>query len=143
MDGFIWNDGLVFRIGAWVLIGIGIWGLLTQRNIIKILVSIGIMETGVNIFLLALFYSPGAIAPILQPVVGAVAGGTSSTDPALYTDPSLYADPSLYTDPLPQALVLTSIVIGTAVLALGVALAIRTYQHTGHTHISRMLEDNA
>lgn len=113
------DEGLIFRVGSMILVGIGIWGLLTQRNVIKILIALGILETGTNLFLLALFHQQGTLVPILS-AQGLVDG-------------------AVYADPLPQALVLTSIVIGTAVLALGVALAIRGYQKTGQTHISRLL----
>jgi multisubunit Na+/H+ antiporter MnhC subunit len=93
--------------GSILLILIGLYGILSRRNMIKILISLAIMDTGVNLLLVALGYVEAANAPILNSVV-----------------PS---NSSAFVDPVPQALVLTSIVIGTAVLGLGLALVIKIY----------------
>ncbi len=43
-------------------------------------------------------------------------------------------------DPVPQALVLTAIVIGVSVLALGLSLAIRLYAHYGTLNLRKIKE---
>jgi multicomponent Na+:H+ antiporter subunit C len=43
-------------------------------------------------------------------------------------------------DPVPQALVLTAIVIGVAVLALALSLSIRLYQHYGTLNLRKIRE---
>jgi len=43
-------------------------------------------------------------------------------------------------DPVPQALVLTAIVIGLAVLALALSLAIRLYNHYGTLNLEKIKE---
>jgi multicomponent Na+:H+ antiporter subunit C len=53
-------------------------------------------------------------------------------------DPGVPRDPSAFADPLPQALVLTAIVIGFGVLAFSVALIHRTHQATGTDDIDRL-----
>ncbi len=88
-----------------VLFCIGLYGILRKRNIIKIVVSIVICEYAVNLFFILFGYRIGGRAPIL-----------SSTE-----------DIYNVVDPLPQAVVLTSIVIGLATTALIVGIAIRLY----------------
>ena len=100
----------VYYIGAFGLIFIGLFAMLVKRNLIKVILGLSILETGVNLFLVAVGYVSRGTAPI-------------------FSDPSVEGRPLV--DPVPQALVLTSIVIGVAVLALALSLAIRLYQHYG------------
>jgi len=86
-----------------LLIALGFYGLLTNRNAIKMIISLNIIEIGVNIFIVSIGYVAGGIAPIITSV-----NNTSAL---------------LYVDPLPQALVLTAIVIGVGTTALGLAFA--------------------
>jgi len=85
---------------------VGLYGVLTKRDLIKIILSLAIMGYAANLFLILFAYRTGAIYPILRE--GEV--------------------PGLMVDPLPQALVLTSIVIELGTTALLVALAVRLYQ---------------
>lgn len=101
-----------------ILIFIGLWGVVTQKNIIKIFVSLSISETGVNLLFISIAGFKGKLAPII-------------TDPAVTTG---------YTDPLPHALILTSIVIGTAVTALGLTIVARYFEQKGTLDISKMKE---
>ncbi len=96
---------MVYTI-AIILIGIGIYGLMTQKNLFKHLISLSIIDTAVNIFIIATGYVEGGKAPIYSKVLPNFAIGD-------------------FVDPLPQALVLTAIVIGVGVLALGAALLVR------------------
>lgn len=89
------------------LISIGLYGIMSKRNLLKLLISVDIMEIGVNLLIVTVGYLPGGTAPIMD--------GNYST----------------YVDPLPQALVLTAIVIGVSVLALGITLTIRHYRRFG------------
>ena len=88
-----------------VLFAIGLYGVMRKRNIIKIILGLVIMEYAVHLLFILVGYKIGGRAPILdanQEIVNMV-------------------------DPLPQALVLTAIVISLAVTALVVAIAIRIY----------------
>jgi multicomponent Na+:H+ antiporter subunit C len=85
---------------------VGLYGILTKRDLIKIILSSGIMGYACNLMLVLFGYQHGAVYPILEK--GRPAGAM--------------------VDPLPQALVLTSIVIELGVTALLAALAIRLYQ---------------
>jgi len=100
------------------LILVGIYGLLTQKNVIKIIVSLNIFEIGINVFIISVGYVKGGIAPIL----------TSQNNTSAL----------LFVDPLPQALVLTSIVIGVGITALALALARKMHNKYGTYELSEM-----
>lgn len=85
---------------------VGIYGIATKRDLIKIVLSAGIMGYAVNLMIVLVGYRRGAAYPILEKGKDAAA----------------------MVDPLPQALVLTSIVIELGITALLVALAVRLYQ---------------
>lgn len=103
---------------AIVLLLIGLWGAITQKNLIKIFISLSIAETGVNLLFLAMADFSGKMAPIIS-------------NPNVVTG---------YADPLPHALILTSIVIGTAVTALGLTLTARYFGFSGTLDITKMKE---
>jgi len=95
-----------------LLFMVGLFGVLTQRNLVKIIVSSSIMGYAVNLFLILVGYRSGGTPAIM----------VSSHDAEAFASRAV--------DPLPQALVLTAIVIELCVLALLVAIALRVY----HTH---------
>ena len=96
-----------------LLILIGFYGVIVSRQTLKIVVSLLIMNHGVHLLLLLIGYREGGSPPIVD-------AGSSITEFA-----------SGAVDPLPQALVLTSIVIGLGVLALMVAFCVRLYERYG------------
>ena len=98
---------------CFLLIAIGLYGILVKRNTVKIIISLMIMEHGVHLLFILIGYRNDGGPPILEPA-STVSKFTLSS-----------------VDPLPQALVLTSIVIGLGVLALLVALAVRLYERYG------------
>ena len=100
----------IYYIGAFGLVLIGLYILLTKHNLIKMIIGLSIMDTGVNLLLICFGYKSEGTAPI-------------------FSKPGL--NPETMVDPVPQALVLTAIVIGVAVLAMALSLAIRLYQHYG------------
>lgn len=95
-------------IAVALLIIIGLYAILFRRNLIKIVIGITIIQSGVNLFLITLGYRKNSLAPIF----------TSSPDPE-----------GVMSMPVPQALTLTSIVIGVAVLALMLSLVVQIYKH--------------
>ena len=96
-----------------LLILIGLYGVVVSRQTLKIVISLLIMNHGVHLLLLLIGYREGGSPPIVDP-------GSSIVD---------FVNGAV--DPLPQALVLTSIVIGLGVLALMVALCVRLYERYG------------
>jgi multisubunit Na+/H+ antiporter MnhC subunit len=103
-----------------ILILIGLYGVLVRRNIVKIIISLLVMEYGIHLFLVLLGYRTDGVPPIVE-------RGAESSE---------WLQRSV--DPLPQALVLTSIVIGLGVLALMVSLSIRLYERYGTFDIGKI-----
>ncbi|OHE68295.1 MAG: hypothetical protein A2413_09700 [Treponema sp. RIFOXYC1_FULL_61_9] len=90
-----------------VVVLVGLWGVLARPNLFKIAIAFSIMETGVNLVILSVGYIRGRTAPILD--------SAANAETAVRT----------MTDPVPQALVLTAIVIGLAVTALMLSYVVR------------------
>ncbi|MFC1807480.1 sodium:proton antiporter [Candidatus Omnitrophota bacterium] len=102
-----------------ILFCIGIYCVLRKRNIIKIIVGIIIAEYAVNLFFVMVAYRMGGRSPIFE------------KPPVEITN---------MVDPLPQAVVLTSIVIGLASTALLVAIAMRIYEKYKTFDITKIRE---
>jgi len=108
---------VIIIIGSMSTFFVGLFGLVTQKHIIKTFISIAIMETSVFLLFIGLSYKQSFLAPILT-------NGQQNFNNM--------------NDPIPQAMILTAIVIGMAVLALGVSFAIEYYKLTGKTDIDEM-----
>ena len=100
-----------------ILFGIGFTTLLLNRNLIKKIIGLNIMDTAVYLFLASMGYIEGRVAPI---VVNNV------------------TDTSAYINPVPSGLVLTGIVVSVSVTALMLALTIRLYRRYGTLNIDRI-----
>ncbi len=109
----------VYYIGCFGLILIGLYIILVKSNLIKVIIGLSILDTGVNLFLISIGYIKKGTAPIFSK------SGIEAKN---------------MVDPVPQALVLTAIVIGVAVLALALSLAIRLYQHYGTLNLRKIRE---
>ena len=91
---------------CFVLFLVGLYGIITRRNLIKIAISLSIMEFSIFLILVMIGYVDQGLAPIVDESHAGV----------------------VYVDPLPQAMVLTAIVIGLATTAMLMAIAIRLYR---------------
>ncbi len=92
------------------LILIGMWGMLTQRNMIRMIIGFSLTDTGIHMVMVSIGYVTGGTAPIINdavPMAEAV---------------------NRVVDPVPSALVLTAIVIGLGVTAVMLAFAVRIYK---------------
>ena len=114
-------SGVVLITGL-LLVLIGLWGALTHRNILRIIISFSLMGTGTHIVIVAIGYVKNGTAPII--------------DGAL----SLAEAPHRAVDPIPSALVVTAIVIGLAVTAIMLAYAIRLYDAKKTLSIEALME---
>jgi len=110
---------LIAMATGFLLILIGLFGALTNRNILRMIVAFAVANTGVNLVLVSVGYMNGRTAPILNEAVPV----TEAT--------------ALIIDPLPQALVLTAIVIGVGITALMLAYAYKLFKTRGTLDISR------
>ena len=92
---------------AVLLFGIGFTTLLFHRNLIKKLIGMNIMDTGVFLLLASMGYIRGRKAPIIESGV---------------------TDPQRYINPVPAGLVLTGIVVSVSVTAVMLSLSVRLYK---------------
>jgi multicomponent Na+:H+ antiporter subunit C len=106
---------------------IGLYCAVVKKNMVKIVIGIMVMEYAVNLFLIMLGYRAGGRAPIVaaEDIIGT--GGQIS---------NAFVNTSV--DPLPQALVLTAIVISLGSLALMISICIRTYEKYGTFDITEI-----
>ena len=103
-----------------LLFMIGLYCALVKKNMVKIVIGILVMEYAVNMFLIMLGFRSDGVAPIID--ADYLEAGTSNVLAGFINNS---------VDPLPQALVLTAIVISLGSLALMVSICIRTYQKYG------------
>ena len=95
---------MILFILAILLFLIGLYGVLVKRNLIKMIIGLMIMEYAINLIFALMGYIKEGTAPIFKAKI------------------------TNYVDPLPQALVLTAIVIGLGTTALLVSFAVRIYK---------------
>lgn len=105
---------LVIALAIGVLFGSGIWLILRPRSF-QVVTGLMLMSYAVNLFIFAM----GRLWVGRPPIVSATGA----------------IDPSAYADPLPQALVLTAIVIGFATTALYLVVMIGSRGLTGTDHV--------
>lgn len=94
---------LNYEYFAVILFFVAFYGLITGKNIIKSVISISLMEMSVIMFITGIGFSEGMTPPIGKNLENAA-------------------------DPLPQALVITAIIIGVAVAAVNLTMLISLYR---------------
>ena len=114
-------NSTLFYSTAIILFLVGLYGVLTRKNLLKILVSLSIIDTAVNIFIIAVGYIQNGIAPIIT-------ANNNVIDPKNIK----------VVDPLPGALVLTAIVIGVGTTAMALAITIALYKKYKTLNIDEM-----
>lgn len=105
---------LILSCGIGVLVASGVWLILRPRTF-QVIVGLALLSYGVNLFIFSMGRLRVGAAAIL-PRDGAI-------------------DAAAYTDPLPQALVLTAIVISFATTALFLVVLIAARGFTGTDHV--------
>jgi multisubunit Na+/H+ antiporter MnhC subunit len=109
---------LVYVLAMAVIVA-GLYAIIMKDNLLKKLLGMGIMTNGIHVFLIALGYRAGGVIPVMQ-------------------DLDFQRFSMAAVDPLPQALVLTSIVINFSILAVGLSIAILLYRRFGTLDSSRI-----
>jgi multisubunit Na+/H+ antiporter MnhC subunit len=97
-----------------ILVLIGLYGIITNKNVIKIVMSMSIMGNGVILFFISLGYVTDSKAPVMMSGVEKIV------------------------DPLPQALMLTMIVINLCLTALSLTMVVWLYKEFGTLNIREM-----
>ncbi len=99
---------LPFAVAAW-LFAAGLFGVVTSKNLVHLVICIAVMQSSTYVLLLAIGYKVGAVAPIFADIPV----GTPAVDPVV------------------QALMLTDIVVEATVMALLLALAVQAHKRSG------------
>ena len=111
---------MVITIGALILLAIGLVGALTKKNLFKIFLSFSIAEASLFLYFIGMHFEVGKIAPIVTEQI---------------TQFSLEM-----VDPVPQAMILTTIVIAIAVLSLALSFIINYFKLTNNMRVNEMDE---
>ena len=110
---------LLLAVIAGVLYAAGLY-LMLRRRLAQLIIGLGLLSNGSNVLILA-------------------AAGVTRASPPIITATSVTADQ--FADPVPQALILTAIVIGFGVLAFSLVLAHRVHQSVGSDDIDVIRSD--
>lgn len=97
-----------YLVAAWVFL-VGVYGLIISRDLVHAVVCLSVCQSATYVLLLAVGYRPGATAPVFSDI---------SRDSAVV-------------DPVVQAMTLTDIVVGAAVTALLLAIAVQVRKRHG------------
>ncbi len=109
----------IVMTSGFILILVGLYGALTNKNVLRMIVAFTVANTGVNLVLVSIGYIRNRTAPIIDESVPAAEAVTKIIDP------------------VPQALVLTAIVIGLGITALMLAYAYKLFIMKGTLDISK------
>ena len=101
-------SGLAYGVAAWLLL-VGIYGVVTSRNLIHLVICLSVCQASTYVLLLAVGYRDGGQAPVFADIP------TSSS----------------VVDPVVQTLCLTDVVVEATVAALLLALAVQTHRRFG------------
>lgn len=101
-----WTYAAVF-----VLMAIGLYMLIANENLVKKVIGVNLFQTAIFLFFIATAYIEGGRAPVVP----------SNPDPGIIEVAS----------PLPHVIVLTAIVVGVSLTAVGLALVVRIYNEYG------------
>ncbi len=99
---------LPYAVAAWLFL-IGLYGIVTSRNLIHLVMCLSVLQSSTYVLLLSVGYRTGAKAPIFADIPP----GTPAVDPVV------------------QALVLTDIVVEVTLVALLLALVVQTHKRFG------------
>lgn len=99
---------LPYAVAIWLFL-VGLWGVVTSRNLIHLIICLAVLQSSTYVLLLAIGYRAGAAAPIFADIPV----GTPAVDPVV------------------QALTLTDVVVEATVSALLLALAVQAHKRFG------------
>ncbi len=97
-----------YALAVW-LFAVGLYGIVSSRNLVHLVVCLSVVQSSTYVFLLAIGYRTGAAAPVFLNIPV----GTPAVDPIV------------------QALMLTDVVVEVTVLALLLALVVQMHKRTG------------
>jgi multicomponent Na+:H+ antiporter subunit C len=110
---------LPYALAAWLFF-VGLYGVVTSRHLVHLVVCLGVMQSSTYVLLLAIGYRSGKKAPIFTAGVPPKLGGV---------------------DPIVQALTLTDIVVSVVVGALILALVVEIWKRSGELDPDALRKD--
>jgi multicomponent Na+:H+ antiporter subunit C len=102
-------------VAAWLFL-VGLYGVMSSRNLIHLVICVGVIQSSSYVLLLAIGYRTGRVAPIFADI--------PARTPAV--------------DPVVQALMLTDIVVEVTVVALLLGLAVQIHKRHGTLNPDRL-----
>jgi multicomponent Na+:H+ antiporter subunit C len=99
---------LPYAVAVWLLV-VGLYGIVSSRNLVHLILCLGVVQASTYVLLLAIGYRTGGAAPIFADI----SVGTATVDPVV------------------QALTLTDVVVEATVSALLLALALQAEKRFG------------
>jgi multicomponent Na+:H+ antiporter MnhC subunit len=111
---------LIYSLAVGILCACGVWLLLRPRTF-QVILGLVLLSYATNLFIFAM--------------------GRLTLDRPPLINPNVVPHASLYDDPIPQALVLTAIVIGFATTALFLVMLIASRGFTGTDHVDGVEQD--
>lgn len=102
-----------------VLLVVGLYMVVVSSNLVKKVIGLNLFQTAIFLFFVTSAFVEDGSAPVIPP--GAEAG-------------------ELYASPLPHVIVLTAIVVGVALTAVGLALIVRIYGEYGTLDVETLRE---
>ena len=106
---------LPYALSGWLVLW-GLYGVVTSKNLIHLVICLAVLQTSTYLILLAIGYKAGAVAPIYADMPG----GTPAVDPVV------------------QALMLTDIGVEATVVALLLAVAVQAHARSGSLDPARL-----
>jgi multicomponent Na+:H+ antiporter subunit C len=108
---------LPYALAAWIFL-VGLYGIVTSRNLIHIAVCVSVCQSATYVLLLAIGYRKGGTAPVFADI----------------------PQSRRVVDPVVQSLTLTDIVVAVAVSALLLTFALKAYEHQGSLDPAEIVE---
>jgi multicomponent Na+:H+ antiporter subunit C len=106
---------VVNYLAAAALFALGLFAVLSRRNLIKMVMGLSLMESSTYLLLISLAYRKGSTAPVLL-------------GPPPGSSPERLAHGNV-ADPVLQNFCLTAVIIGVAITGVFLAVVVRTAQH--------------
>jgi multicomponent Na+:H+ antiporter subunit C len=97
---------LPYVVAVWICL-VGLYGIVTSRHLLHLIISVSVVQSSTYVLLLAVGFRQGGAAPVFIDI--------PRDTPAV--------------DPVVQALTLTDVVVGGAVTALLLAIAVQIEKH--------------
>lgn len=104
-----------------ILIGVGFYGMVAKRNLVKKLIGMSVLQSAIILFWLVAAFKEGATIPIVK-------------------QPGETINPAEYMNPLPHTLMLTAIVVAVVTSGVAIALLVKIHRNYGSLEEDRILD---